>query len=488
MMFAVTSSEMKEIDRVSIVDHKIPADILMYTAGFEVFKYIKNYISSNKIVQVLSGKGNNGGDGFVIAFLLNDYGINTKVYFKDTTEKLTPEALKYYNMCLERKIITEDICEEADVFIDCLLGTGICGEIHGVYADIAKRINSLKKIVYSVDIPSGLPSEGIVKQSDSLIKADETFTIGLVKRNMIVSPGKYYCGKVTVLDNIFPMTAKRKNSLLWIPEKYEILKLANFYKENNTYKYKEGNFLIYAGSKGMEGAAILASESLFSAGCGIQVLITDSESRSVIAGKIPELMVVDFNEVIINKNNYDCMICGPGIGRSQKSYDNIVKIMNLSREDIPIIIDGDALYFIAKFNLLNNRKNVILTPHDGEAALLLNISVEEVRFDRINVAKKISNDYNSVVVLKGSENIICYKDSICVISNGNESLATAGSGDVLTGIICSLIKRTDSLVDACICGVYIQGEAADLAIKSRKYKFIKSGDIIKYFPEVIDEF
>lgn len=489
MYKAVSADSMKEIDRITIEEYGVYPDILMYTAGFECFKIIKEKYSTENCFSMFCGKGNNGGDGFVISFLLHLAGYRIKSFLIGDFKKLSSESRKYYDICLKYNIIEDSPDYSSDVIIDCILGTGVKGAVREPYKSVIDKINESSAEIISIDIPSGLNSDGAVEDEICCVKADRTFTIGCYKKNIITSPGRRFCGEVLLLENIFPPEIINSFSGIYIPDKEYIFNNTDFNKKLNTHKYREGVFLIAGGFEGMEGAALLSANALFETGCGIAKVITSEKSRPIIAGKIPELMTSElttFDKEFFEKT--DAVILGPGLGRSPESEKFYLKFTELIPESIIVIVDGDALYFLKKYpNSLKKLKNIILTPHDGEALRLSEVEPSVLRNDRLAASEKIATEYNAIVLLKGSENILTNGKSSYFMDYGNESLATAGSGDILTGIIASMIKKTDSLENAVIAAVYIQGKSAQLAAEDSFNPTIRSGDIIPYIRKVCND-
>ncbi|MBN1501057.1 MAG: NAD(P)H-hydrate dehydratase [Spirochaetes bacterium] len=492
-MFLVSADEMRAIDRASIDEFQIPSDLLMYIAGKEAADVIASSVSKDKTIIVFCGQGNNGGDGFVIAWLLFLQGYSITIFFNGTSGKLSADSLKYHELCRICDIeFTDDFNFRHDVVIDSLLGTGFKGDLRIKEKEIVISINNSGSFVFSIDIPSGLPSDGNVEDGLICIHADETLAIGLAKINQFTYPGKSFCGKVTVLRNIFPpelLDIYSKRRLIDEPFSFSMPE-----KNKNTNKYKEGCVHIVSGSEGMEGAALLAASSLLTSGCGIAKLFCPSESRNIIAGKIPELLTFSSDELtaadVINDVKYDILLGGSGAGRNENSEKifNIFIVLVNSGFYRKCIIDGDWLYMLSQLENFCFQKQcrVVLTPHDGEGARLLGMKSSEFIKNRVYHAEEISLKYKAVTVLKGSDTIITDGFSTVIINAGNESLATAGSGDVLAGIIASVMIKIDDPLEAAVIAVHIHGKCAELLTGNRENRTIRASELIDVIHDSIE--
>jgi len=500
-MKAVTSAEMREIDRISIDKFGIPGIVLMNNAGKAVADYILKNFNFVK-ADVFCGTGNNGGDGFVAAWYLYNYGIDPVIFITGEREKISPSSLVYLQICekleLKIKYLNESNVDNLSVrngavILDSLTGTGFEGVLRGVPLKVVNIINSSSSDVVAVDIPSGLPSDG-EPPSGTAVKADYTITMGLPKISLVTYPGKDYCGKLIVADIGFPHYLTESENL-----KKELIDHQFIIKKRFTsliddiHKGDKGNTLIIGGLAGMEGAAMLTAEAMFKTGTGLVTLATKQESRSMIAGKITELMTASLpNEPdaesilhLLNFKNYTTLIIGPGLGRDDYAEAVFNYVINSAAdcEFSNILIDGDGLYHLASFlkkKKLPGKINYIVTPHFMEASRLIGMNVEDIKNNRIESCKRVAQLAGGVCVLKGPATIISDGENFCINTTGNRGLATAGSGDVLSGIIGALLNRFSDSVTAASFGVYIHGLCADIYSENNKIDSMNSSDILNY--------
>lgn len=507
-MKVVTAEEMQKIDKITINDTGIPGEVLMAYAGKSVADYILNNFKEIKRTAVFAGTGNNGGDGFVIAYLLFNKGIIVDVFIAGSIEKISGSSGIFLNLCKnnnvniavldELKLKSIDI-KSYDLVIDALLGTGFSGSPRGIIKDAIIKINKASVKVISVDLPSGLPSDGAAPEGEA-IKADYTVTIGLPKISLVTYPGIRYTGVLHVSDIGFPVSlaesAELKTDLLNI----EYLKTRLTYERDaDNHKGSAGHLLLVGGFDNMEGAAIMTAMAAFETGVGLATLITTQKARKIIAGKIPELITrtlesfkggiekeikKDIEAFFSEDSHYNVMIIGPGMGRSEVSslVFNIV-INNLKMSGIKrILIDGDGLYHLSEFlksNKLPENISFIITPHFSEASRVLSKTVEQIKNNRLEAAKELANKTFAVALLKGPATIITDGINSLINTTGNPALGTGGSGDVLSGIIGALLLKDFSPLDSTGIGAYIHGLAADICIEESNLQVLKATDLVK---------
>ncbi len=503
-MKVATADQIREIDRISIAEYGIPQSVLMYNAGYESAKFITdNFLPLNKIL-IFCGTGNNGGDGFVTAYILTNSGIKCDVILCGDSKKLTESAKLYHDLCIKSEISVKNIHEFADIrtydlIIDAITGTGFTGLPREEIAEIISLINKSGIKIVSLDIPSGMGSDGQAAETET-IRADATVTMGIPKISLSIYPNKKFCGKVHVADIGFPKklteSAEIKISLA-CPELY-----ANYLKsdiQDDIHKTENGTLLLIGGFDGMEGAIMLSALAAFETGIGLAALITTENSRNIIAGKIPELITEGISETdiekeilnLITERKYDGCIIGPGLGRDSFSsavFSAFFKYIEKSTIK-KVLIDGDGLYHLSilKEKLkFNNKISIITTPHFMEASRLLGQSIDNIRNDRLSSAKKTAAETGSVTVLKGPSSIISDGENSIINTTGNRLLACAGSGDVLSGIIGALMLRNIPDTLSAGMGAYIHGLCADLFLIENKFSSMKAGDITGYIRKAIN--
>lgn len=513
-MKVVTGTEMQRIDRMSISDFKMKGIDLMENAGKEVTDcIIKNFQDvTRKGVIIFSGKGNNGGDGFVVARLLIKKKINTKVFLVCKKEEISGDAKISLNKLLkETKSINEissfkdldnlkNEIKHAGIIVDALLGTGFKGSATGLVGKVIDIINELKKPVVSIDIPSGMNADtGQVVGSS--IKADLTVTLGLLKTGLLMYPGANYAGKVEVVDIGIPEDVYTNEKFLSNLTSLEDVKNLLPARKPDFHKGTAGKVLLVAGSVGYTGAACLAALSCLRSGAGLVTLCVPESLNEIFEIKLTEVITVPLPEtksksissealkIILNlAKGYDVLAIGPGLGK-EKDTMNLVKNLVL-HSPVPIVLDADGINAISSNpdTLKNKKQDIIITPHPGEMSRLVHLTVDNIQNNRIEIAKNFSQKYRCVVVLKGAHTIISSSDGgIFINPTGNAGMATVGSGDVLTGIISAFLSASTKLkvFDSAVAGVYIHGLAGDLAKEDKGEFGLIATDILENVPRAI---
>ncbi|MCL1864628.1 MAG: NAD(P)H-hydrate dehydratase [Spirochaetes bacterium] len=502
----VTSDEMREIDRISIEEVGIPAAVLMNNAGKSVAEFIMEKFGDKKI-SILCGTGNNGGDGFTAAYYLFNKGITPAVYLAGKKDRLSHTSKIFMNLCENVNIPIHEIdsnnlpaitLTNDGVIVDAILGTGLNRSANGIQLELIKIINNSKSTVVSIDIPSGLSSNGELLDGEC-IKADFTITIGLPKISLVTYPCKNFCGEVIIQDIGFPHYLTNNKNLKVTLINDSLFKTIKINTQNeDIHKGNRGHTLIIGGFQNMEGAAILTASALFNAGCGLATIATTDESRRIIAGKIPEVMTVSLHsncdvstmKELIRSKKFTSLIIGPGLDRTEYSgrvFDSTISAINDSAIK-RVLIDGDGLFFLAEY-MKNNRLpqgiDFIITPHFMEASRLLGKNIDEIKRNRLGSCIELSNKTGTVTVLKGPATVVSDGDRSFINTTGNSGLATAGSGDVLSGIIGSFMNSNISPVEAAIAGVYIHGLCADLYKETYPHLTMKSSDIVDNVRRVV---
>jgi len=500
-MKAVTASEMREIDRISIEECSIPATVLMNNAGRSVADFIIKNFNTQK-VDIFCGTGNNGGDGFTAAFYLKNAGIEPVLYIAGKKEKITAVSLLFLEICKKYDIeilyvddtnIDSLQIQTDSLILDSITGTGFEGPLRGIPLRLVNLINSSTCEVISVDIPSGLPSDGDAPAGDA-VEADYTITMGLPKISLVTWPGKGYCGRLSVSDIGFPPYLTGSNDLKVDLADEGLVKDSELCKfSEDIHKGDMGNTLIVGGFTGMEGAAMLTASAMFKTGTGLVTLATVESSRSSIAGIIPELMTAslpdspdpDSVELLLRAKKYNTLIIGPGMGRD--SYSEVLFNTLLEKAQgagiSDILIDGDGLIHLASY--LKQKKipegiKCIITPHFMEASRISGHGIDYIKNNRLKSCVELAKSTGCVTVLKGPASIISDGLNSCINTTGNRALATAGSGDVLSGIIGALAGRGIDLYQAACAGVYIHGLCADIFAECYEKDSMSSSDILEF--------
>lgn len=489
-MKLVTAKEMKALDVQAQNDYAMPGILLMDNAAQAVAEAVHEALTAleGERVVIFCGGGNNGGDGLGAARWLQSYGVSVRAFIVgaalDAVQGDAAMELAMFTKAGGRveALSTEDdwvlaelAASKADVLVDALLGTGFHGELEGDVLRACELLNKSEKYILAVDVPTGVNADnGAV--SENAVRADHTVTMALVKTGLLLYPGREYCGDIELADISMPVKLVEE----YKSDKYrltdEIVRELLPLRKANAHKGDAGRVVICAGSPGYTGAAALASDAAVKAGAGLVSLYTPLSSRDVLAIKLTEVMVHGLlermpgilgggaaSDVASSAEAADVLAIGPGLGTSESTQEAVRTI--LQKITTPVVIDADALTALAGHTeiLAAMQAQKVLTPHPGEMARLTGLEIAEIEADRINIAKKYAEQWQAIVVLKGAPTVIgCPNGTVYVNSTGNSSLATGGSGDVLTGIIAGLAAQEISLQEAAICGVYLHGLAAEL--------------------------
>lgn len=507
-MKIVTQSEMKKIDNEAINKLGIPSLLLMERAGKKVaeeaLKILKE--AEQKSVIIFAGTGNNGGDGFVAGryLLLND--IQVKIVIINSPgkgdAKMNLDFLK--NLGVSPIVFADGKKSKRELsscglIIDAILGTGTKGKLRHPLPDIIKLINRADRPVISVDIPTGLCAD-TGEIFGSCINAAQTVTMALPKLGQMLFPGADYTGKLTVADIGIPQTLTNSDTLkVTLPERGFVHSRMPR-RTSNSHKGNFGHILIIAGSPGYTGAAALTSRGALRAGAGLVTLgipkslnrIMEAKLTEVITRPLPEtkdaaLHTDAMGHILKLLDKTDVLALGPGLGIHTETASLIRKLIPKVKK--PIVIDADGLNALrGDISILKVLRNCVITPHPGELSRLLKKPISEIQSDRVGIARKTARELKITVVLKGARTVIASPDGYVFINpTGNSGMATAGSGDVLTGMLASLIGQGLSPADASVVSVYIHGLAGDIAAKEKGEACLLASDIVEYLPKAMME-
>ena len=512
-MILVTANEMQQMDRRTIESFGIPGRVLMENAGrgatrffFEQFSDLKN-----KRIGVIAGRGNNGGDGFVIARYLAQSGVAVQVYLLAARNRVRGDAAANLNLLKPLEIPVIEIPDEKsfsahqsdladlDVWIDAILGTGLKSDVKGYFQSVIEFINALNKPVFAVDIPSGLNSD-TGQPCGTCIRAHATATFGFAKPGHMTYPGAGYTGVLEIVDIGIPpyivAAVGPKQFLLTA----DLIKSYMTPRTEDAHKGTTGHLLVVAGSPGKTGAAAMTSIAALRAGAGLVTLGIGQSLNAVLEAQMLEAMTVPLPEGrngALGESAFDaiqelmpgkrCLAIGPGLGQASETKRLVRKIIEESQ--IPVVVDADGINNLAgQLQILKKaRVPIILTPHPGEMARLLDADTNKIQQERINSARSFAVDFNAHVVLKGARTVIAHPDGrIFINTTGNAGMASGGMGDVLTGIIAGKIVQGFSPESAAHAGVYLHGAAADsLAQSIGPYGYL-AGEVMSAIPGEIN--
>ncbi len=483
-MKVVKGEQIKKIDKSCYEDFGIKTLIFMEHAGIAVTEeIIKDHLPSNKVL-IVAGKGNNGGDGFVVARLLNNRGYTVKVlllsktYHGDAEINLNILRKTKIELIEDVKNLTE-LLSWCDLAVDCIFGIGFQGEALGNYQETINLINQSGKNIISVDIPSGLTADGNIINR-WIIKANKTITLGLIKENLLLYPGRDLAGQLVLKDIGIP-----KELIDSIPSNTHLLTENNMktllpIRQNNSHKGTFGTGMIVGGNIGMSGAVILGAQSALRAGIGLLYTVVKKELLDVVESNCHETITVvipdKLEDITTKLEGTDALLIGPGLSTFNTEELFFYFVKNYRGK---MVIDGDGLNLLAKskdYDLLN--ENIVLTPHPKEMSRLTDLSVEQIIQDPINIAREFSTKHKCTLVLKGSTTCIATKDGNVYLNiTGNNGLSTGGSGDVLAGLIMSFMAQGMDGEAAAKLGVYLHGLTADIVAKEKGYHSLLPSDL-----------
>lgn len=474
-----TADESRELDRLAIEEHGIPAIQLMSRAGEFTYNVLRSAFEHSSRIRVFCGSGNNAGDGYIVAGFAARDRLDVDVIQVGDRQNLSESASRAFKWMCDQGVSLDSRLESApEVVVDALLGTGTTGTVRGSYVEAIRQINDTLAKTVAVDIPSGIDATTGEKLTKEPVRADITATFIARKTGLYLRDGASYCGEIFFDSLDVPEAVyDAKLGIAEIPTNPNERTLPR--RQKGAYKNLSGHILVVGGERQMGGAAILTAEAALRTGAGLVSLATREEHVSPALARLPELMVrgivepVEINDAI---ERADVIAIGPGLGTSSWSEALLVAVCEAKK---PTVIDADALNLIAKkpSNVLRPPHHAILTPHPGEARRLLNDDTLEG--NPIVQCTQLSSIFNAVIVLKGASTLVGVDGCIHGICNKpNPALATAGSGDVLTGIIAASLATVSNPTTAASLGVWLHSQAGHRATSANSTRAIIASDLI----------
>ena len=489
---------MKLLDQNTSTNFKVPQLVLMEQAAMCFVRELLLLVPDLKKAIIFCGKGNNGADGLAIARLLYQKGISATVCCVKDLEADTPQCTKEFlvqeEICnaygIPRKTALNEIEDSYDVVIDAVFGIGLSRNLSPFYCDFFNKMNQIKAIRVAVDMASGIDAD-TGQVMGAAVKCDYTITFSFEKLGQYIWPGSDYSGNVICT----PMGITEESWLSMKPqtaylERTDLDRLPKRPEHSNKGTF--GKLLVIAGSYNMAGAAVLCAKAAYRAGVGLVKVFTSEENRTIIQGAVPEAVLCTYGkkideEELINQLKWaDAVVIGPGIG-TENTGKKLVDIV-LSNVNVPLVVDADALNIIAENvnRLILPHTDMIVTPHLGEMARLTNTTVSWIQNHIVESAVSFAGQYNVTCVLKDFHTITAGAYGISYVNlTGNNGMATAGSGDVLSGIIGALLARGIDSENAAAFGVLIHGMAGDHAVKTTGTAGMMAGDIIKGLCQIL---
>lgn len=492
-MKVFTTSQIRQIDRLTIETEPIPSIDLMERASSALLSWFVSNISATKKIYLFAGPGNNGGDGLALARMMIGVGYWVEVYILDAPsfstdfqinlERLNSQGVVKYHLIKGKNDFPS--IDGNSIIVDALFGSGLSRPLAGIAAMLIDFINESKSKIIAIDMPSGLlGEENPVPNNNPIIKADLTLTLQFPKFSFFFPENSQYVGDWHMLPIGLSIKAidETESSYYFVDD----LHITSILKKRNKF-YHKGNFghcLIVSGSYGMMGAAVLSSSACIKTGAGLVTAHIPKAGYEILQQSIPEVMANcdendnSFSNVSLS-SRYSSVGIGPGIGKSNLAVKGFSKL--LKEINSPLVIDADGLNILSENRELMNHIPfmTIITPHPGEFDRLFGIS--DSGYNRLQIAIRESASRNIIIVLKGAHTqVICPNGKVFFNFTGNPGMATAGSGDVLTGIITSLLGQGYDPVSSAILGVYLHGLAGDLASQAKSQESLSASDIINY--------
>ncbi len=514
-MKVVTAKEMQELDRRAEAEHGISSLILMENAGAGAVREMERYFPTlyRSRIAVVCGKGNNGGDGLVVARHLANRGATVQVLLLAKKDELKGDAATNLGIAQKAGIPLAEVVTSrdfqghrealatSDVIVDAILGTGLTGPARGISAEVIQTLNRLGRPVIALDLPSGLGSDD-GRVQDPCIHAQMTLTFALPKRSLLLYPAAQFAGEVRVVDIGIPRVLLTDPKLpVHLIEEAEV-RAAFPARDPEAHKGIYGHVLVLAGSPGKTGAAALSSLGALRAGAGLVTLALPEGLNDLMEVKLTEVMTVGLPETEERTVAFEArdalvslmegkrvLALGPGLSTHPETARLVTALVQSAK--IPLVIDADGITALARQPEVLSKASVpvILTPHPGELSRLLMVPREEVIEKRIPIAQKVTSTYNVYLVLKGAHTLIAEPGGAVHINpTGNPGMATGGAGDVLTGIIAGLLSQGITPALASAAGVYLHGLAGDLACQQLGPEAMIASDLLEKLPDAIHGF
>jgi hydroxyethylthiazole kinase-like uncharacterized protein yjeF len=491
-MKVLSAEQIREADRYTINNEPVSSAELMERASALCADWLLKKFQGAESFTVFCGNGNNGGDGLCVARLLANAGRKAEVILVGNAEVSADHAVQKMKLEKVKEVVMTTFSEPADgiikpnsIVVDAIFGSGLNRKTEGDFARAIKVINASESIVVSIDIPSGLYADIRDDQSrDCIVKADYTLTFHAPKFTFLVSDYAEFVGEFSILDigliSSFTESMKSAAEYFTIEEAAAILHHRTKFSHKGTY----GHALVVAGSEGKTGAAILCARAALRTGAGLVTAFVPEVSRDVMQAAVPEVMVItaegkNFIAGRIPATRFDACGVGPGLGTDETVVSSLKLLLNETKG--PMVWDADAL------NVLSENRTwleflpplTVLTPHPGEFDRLTQKHTSGI--ERLKTQRHFAQRYNVIVILKGAHTSIAYPDgSVTFNSSGNPGMATAGSGDVLTGIITSFLAQGYNRSQSAMLGVYVHGLAGDIAASVSGQEGMIAGDIVEH--------
>jgi NAD(P)H-hydrate epimerase len=504
---------MRRLDEMTIKECGLPGVVLMENAGRGAARLTAEHFGDlgGRRVAVVCGKGNNGGDGLVMARIFHGWQARVRIYLLGRREAVSGDARINLEVAMKMGLDLVEISEEAhldrldlsgaDLVIDAILGTGLASEVKGLYRDVIEAINRGRARVMSVDVPSGLDSD-TGRVWGTAVRADLTVTFGLPKIGLVLDRGEEFSGRLEVLDIGIP-----PHALAAADPGKELLTEAGLKgllrpRDRTAHKGHFGHVLLVAGSTGKTGAAALAAQAAARTGAGLVTLAVPAGLNAILENKVTEVMTEPLPEemsgfvgaeavdrVLELAVGKSVLALGPGLGTNPGAGELVRNLVE--RCDLPLVIDADGLNaLVGQTEVLRRaRREVVLTPHPGEMSRLTGLGTAQLAADRLKAAKEMAQSFGIYLALKGHRTVVAAPDGrLWLNTSGGPHMASGGMGDILTGILAGLISQGIRVEDAARLGVYVHGLAADQAASGLGAVGLMASDLLPLLPGLWSKF
>jgi NAD(P)H-hydrate epimerase len=499
-MRILTGDQMRAADRHAIERLGIPGILLMEQAGRAVADaLLEDRPDAGRTgVAILCGRGNNGGDGFVIARRLRERGIEAAVVAFAAAGELRGDAATAHETAVESGVRVVEAIDRAawdrerdrvlsrGIVVDAMLGTGVSGGARGLVADVIADLARTRAFVVSVDLPSGVDANA-GEVAGPAVRADVTYTLCRPKLALLLEPAASLAGRWRVLDIGIPEEAVEAagSNLEWLDAAAVAPLLPA--RPKDAHKGRFGHLLVVAGSRGKSGAAVLCARGALRAGAGLVTVATSRDAQPLVAVQQAEVMTEIAASAAVALRSLasrDALAIGPGLGTSAAARALVTTM--LAKRRVPAVADADALNVFEGRRLRAGKLPLVITPHPGEAARLLGTTTPAVQADRLGSARRLADATGAVVVLKGHHTVVAEPGGAAAFnSTGNPGMATAGMGDVLTGIVGAFLARGIPARDAARLAAYVHGDAGDRAAASRGQEGLIATDAVGALPAAL---
>ncbi len=513
-MRIIDGAASREMDREAMAVYGLDTLVLMENAGLRSADFAAELLSEagkHAKVAVICGKGNNGGDGLVLARHLFNRGFAVEVFCLAAAEEFSPAAKANWQIVSALPIKTTFLYQVRDLtlfrlklmasslIVDAIFGSGFQGEMEGLAKDVVNIINDVRRQVLALDIPSGVNADN-GRTAKTVVAADHTVAFALPKIGNILAPGSEKNGVLQVVDISFPpsLMAEKENDDVLINEDWALNKMKP--RKADSHKGIFGHILVVGGSANMTGSLILAGKGALKAGAGLVTYMMPKSLHEAVKTHNLEAMTFGLPEnedgslglaaaeLILQQTGNKVLVMGMGLSRTDDSMALVKKI--LENINCPLVLDADALLALGELNVRKKTNHtLVLTPHPGEMSRMLGWSIREVQENRMDAARLAAEKYGAVVVLKGSRTLIASPEGKLLVNcTGNAGMATGGMGDVLSGIIGALLGQGLDALTAAALGVYFHGLVGDVAALDKGEMGLNAGDIIDYLPVVLADY